>query len=70
MSLAQALAIAAAAWVTTMAADPSMTPAAHRTRTDVERLAAQLETTASLRLDGGFRATPDGIRLERRATPR
>lgn len=68
MSLAQALAIAAAAWVTVVAADPSMNAIFHRTQARTDQLAAQLEGVASAQLQqirGGFCATPDGGRIER-----
>ncbi|MEQ1489473.1 MAG: hypothetical protein ABL932_02885 [Terricaulis sp.] len=66
MSIAQALAIAAAAWVTAVSADPSMTAMFRKTQ-------AQLEVAASVQLQqikGGFCATPDGVRIQRAAALR
>jgi hypothetical protein len=74
MNLAQALAIAAAAWVTVAAADPSSIAMLHESHAQAGCLAARLETVvASMRLqqiEGGFRATPDGVRMERAAALR
>lgn len=74
MNLAQALAIAAAAWVTVAAADPSSIAMVHQSHAEAGCLAARFETVvASVRLQrigGGFDATPDGIRMERAAALR
>ena len=73
MSVAQALAIAAAAWVTAVAANPALTTAFHRAQSRAEALAARFEMTAARRLarvEGGFHATPDGLRIERKAALR
>jgi hypothetical protein len=73
MSVAQALAIAAAAWVTAMAADPAMSTVFHRAQSRAERFAVRLETATGIHLEqikGGFRATPDGHCIERRAALR
>ncbi|MEQ1817596.1 MAG: hypothetical protein ABL871_03215 [Terricaulis sp.] len=74
MNLAQALAIAAAAWVTVAAADPSSIAMVHESHAQAGCLAARLEmAVASVHLrqiDGGFSATPDGVRMERAAALR
>lgn len=64
MSLAQALAIAAAASVTAMTVNPTLPAAFDRTHAQAERLAARLELRAH-QIAGGFRSTPDGHCLER-----
>ncbi|MEZ5961137.1 MAG: hypothetical protein R3C30_12020 [Hyphomonadaceae bacterium] len=66
MSVAQALAIAAAAWVMGATIDPPMRAAIHVAR-------ANLEVAVSARLEhigAGFCATPDGVRMERRTALR
>jgi len=73
MSVIQALAIAAAVWVTAVSADPSMMAIFDRTHVAADRLAARLEVVASAhleRIEGGFRATPDGVRIHRAAALR
>jgi hypothetical protein len=73
MSVAQALAIAAAAWVTAIASDQSMSGVFHAAQWRAELLAGRLETTAAIHLEhieGGFCATPDGVRIERKAALR
>lgn len=72
MSIAQALAIAAAAWITTVAVDPAMTARFRHAQWRADALVSRLETTATrlTRIESGFRATPDGGCIERRATLR
>ena len=73
MSVAQALAIAAAAWVTAMASDHSMSAVLNEAQWRAELLAGRLETTAAVHfehIEGGFRATPDGLCIERKAALR
>jgi hypothetical protein len=68
MSVAQALAIAAAAWVTAAAANPATITLLDESRARVDSLAARLESVASIhfqQIKGGFCATPDGVRIER-----
>ena len=71
MNAAQALAIAAASWV--VAVDLPMTNALHEARSQAELFTARVEITANAqlsRIEGGFRATPDGLCMERRAALR
>lgn len=71
MNAAQALAIAAASWV--VAVDMPVTATLHEARSQTDALTERLEMVASaqlLRMDGGFRATPDGLCIERRAALR
>ncbi|MBX3428544.1 MAG: hypothetical protein KF779_03060 [Hyphomonadaceae bacterium] len=68
MNLAQALGVAAAAWVTAVAASPSANGTLCEAKAHVADLTARLEQVADLRLNsigGGFSATPDGVRMER-----
>ncbi|MEZ5958078.1 MAG: hypothetical protein R3C27_12815 [Hyphomonadaceae bacterium] len=61
MSVAQALAIAAAAWVVGATIDPPI-------RATVYTARAKLEFAVGARLEqigNGFCATPDGVRMER-----
>lgn len=60
MNIAQALAIAAAAWVTAMDGMPLVSA-----RFDQTIAGAGLE-----HIERGFRATPDGVCIERHAAPR
>jgi hypothetical protein len=71
MNAAQALAIAAASWV--VAVDMPMTATFQEARVGAQALAARLETVADVqlsRIEGGFRATPDGLCIERKAALR
>lgn len=74
MNLAQVLAIAAASWVTVAAADPSTIAVLHAPHAQAGCLAARLDAVlASMqlhRIEGGFDATPDGVRMERAAALR
>lgn len=74
MNLAQALAIAAASWVTVAAADPSSMAMVYGSRAEADCLAARLETVVAgvqlQQIEGGFNATPDGVRMERAAALR
>ncbi|MCX7357463.1 MAG: hypothetical protein NT015_04865 [Alphaproteobacteria bacterium] len=73
MSLIQALAIAAAAWVTVAAVDPSTINVLDESRTQAHDLAARAEVVASInfqQIKAGFCATPDGVRIERTAALR
>jgi hypothetical protein len=66
MNLGQALGVAAAAWVTAMALDPSVERAFGRAQFQSGFLAAELEFAASSpRIKVGFCATPDGARIAR-----
>jgi hypothetical protein len=70
MSVAQALAIAAASWMMAMTMNPSVSGVLHRAQEQAEHLASRLETATTMHLmqiNDGFGATPDGLRMERTA---